>query len=97
MSYELLISLIGLIGALSSIIFSYLAFKRSNKKDDKEEGKAEGVMISDIGYIKACLDRLEKNFNKVDELYKNISERVIKLETSLTNLSLRIEQLEQSK
>ncbi|MDD7735228.1 MAG: hypothetical protein SOW55_05110 [Bacilli bacterium] len=97
MSYELLISLIGLIGALSSIIFSYLAFKRSNKKDDKEEGKAEGVMISDIGYIKACVDRLEKNFNKVDELYKNISERVIKLETSLTNLSLRIEQLEQSK
>lgn len=97
MSYELLISLIGLIGALSSIIFSYLAFKRSNKKDDKEEGKAEGVMISDIGYIKACVDRLEKNFNKVDELYKNISERVIKIETSLTNLSLRIEQLEQSK
>lgn len=97
MSYELLISLIGLIGALSSIIFSYLAFKRSNKKDDKEEGKAEGVMISDIGYIKACVDRLEKNFNKVDELYKNISERVIKLETSLTNLSLRIEQMEQSK
>lgn len=97
MSYELLISLIGLIGALSSIIFSYLAFKRSNKKDDKEEGKAEGVMISDIGYIKACVDRLEKNFNKVDELYKNISERVIKLESSLTNLSLRIEQLEQSK
>ena len=97
MSYELLISLIGLIGALSSVIFSYLAFKRSNKKDDKEEGKAEGVMISDIGYIKACVDRLEKNFNKVDELYKNISERVIKLETSLTNLSLRVEQLEQSK
>ena len=97
MSYELLISLIGLIGALSSIIFSYLAFKRSNKKEDKEEGKAEGVMISDIGYIKACVDRLEKNFNKVDELYKNISERVIKLETSLTNLSLRIEQIEQSK
>ena len=97
MSYELLISLIGIIGALSSIIFSYLAFKRSNKKDDKEEGKAEGVMISDIGYIKACVDRLEKNFNKVDELYKHISERVIKLETSLTNLSLRIEQLEQSK
>lgn len=97
MSYELLISLIGLIGALSSIIFSYLAFKRSNKKEDKEEGKAEGVMISDIGYIKACVDRLEKNFNKVDELYKNISERVIKLESSLTNLSLRIEQLEQSK
>lgn len=97
MSYELLISLIGLIGAISSIIFSYLAFKRSNKKDDKEEGKAEGVMISDIGYIKACVDRLEKNFNKVDELYKNISERVIKLETSLTNLSLRIEQIEQSK
>ena len=97
MSYELLISLIGLTGALSSIIFSYLAFKRSNKKEDKEEGKAEGVMISDIGYIKACVDRLEKNFNKVDELYKNISERVIKLETSLTNLSLRIEQMELSK
>ena len=58
---------ITLLVSLSSIVFSYLAFKRSNKQEDKSEGKNEGVMFSDIGYIKACVDRVEKNLNKVEE------------------------------
>ena len=80
MNYELTISLVGFLASLSSIIFAYLAFKRSNKEEDKSEGKTEGVMFSDIGYIKACVDRVEKNLNKVDERYRNILERLAKVE-----------------
>ena len=42
---------------------SFIASIESQKSD----GKTEGVMFSDIGYIKACVDRVEKNLGKVEE------------------------------
>ena len=77
------VTLIGLLTSLLSISFAYLAFKRSDKQDNKNEGKNEGVMFSDIGYIKACVDRVEKNLTSVDERYRNLVERLAKVEERL--------------
>ena len=93
MNFELALSLVGLFASVSSIVFAYLAFKRSNKQDQRIEGKNEGVMFSDIGYIKACVDRVEKNLNKVDERYRNIAERIAKLEESVVNVTKRVDEI----
>ena len=84
---------ITLLVSLSSIIFSYLAFKRSNKHEDKSEGKNEGVMFSDIGYIKACVDRVEKNLNKVEERDRSIAERLAKVEEAVANVTKRVDEM----
>ena len=75
MDFETIVTLIGLCASFSSIVFAYLAFKRSERQEQKIDGKTEGVMFSDIGYIKACVDRVEKNLNKVEERDRNIIER----------------------
>ena len=93
MSIELMITLVGLISSIFSILFAYIAFKRSDRKEHKDEGKSEGVMFSDIGYIKACVDRVEKNLNKVDERYRNIAERIAKLEESVVNVTKRVDEI----
>lgn len=93
MNFELALSLVGLFASVSSIVFAYLAFKRSNKQEQRIEGKNEGVMFSDIGYIKACVDRVEKNLNKVDERYRNIAERIAKLEESVVNVTKRVDEI----
>lgn len=93
MSFEIIVILIGLCASISSIVFSYLSFKRSDKKDHELDAKNEGVMFSDIGYIKACVDRVEKNLNKVDERYRNIAERLAKQEEALLNLTKRVDEL----
>lgn len=93
MNFELALSLVGLFASISSIVFAYLAFKRSNKQEQRDEGKSEGVMFSDIGYIKACVDRVEKNLNKVDERYRNIAERIAKLEESVVNVTKRVDEI----
>ena len=90
---ETFIVLIGFLGTLSSIVFAYLAFKRNNKEDDKTVGKTEGVMFSDIGYIKACVDRVEKNLNKVDERDRNVLERLAKVEEALFNVTKRVDEI----
>ena len=93
MSIELMITLVGFLSSIFSILFAYLAFKRSDRKEHKDEGKSEGVMFSDIGYIKACVDRVEKNLCTVDERYRNIAERLARVEESLSNLKLRVDEI----
>ena len=86
-------TIIGLCASLSSIVFALLAFKRSERQEHKVEGKSEGLILSDIGYIKACVDRVEKNLTTVDERYRNIAERLAKVEESLANAQKRLDEI----
>lgn len=93
MNIELTFALVGFCASISSIVFAYLAFRRSDKQEQKTDGKTEGVMFSDIGYIKACVDRVEKNLNRVDERDRNIAERLAKVEESVVNVTKRVDEI----
>ena len=82
---------------MSSIIFAFLAFRRSDKSDQRKEGRNEGTILSDIGYIKACVDRVEKNMSDVDKRYRDIVERLAKVEESLEDSKKRIDELSHRK
>lgn len=89
-----IVSIIGIIGTLSSVFFAYLAFKRNAKNESKKQGKYEGSIISDIVYIKDCVDRVERNLNKVDERYRNILERLVKVEEAVANVTKRVDYID---
>lgn len=93
MTFELTTALVGLMASLSSIVFAVIAFRRTSKDEHKSEGKAEGVIFSDIGYIKACVDRVEKNLCTVDERYRNIAERLARLEEGMANLKKQVDEI----
>lgn len=96
MKIEEALTFVSLFASVSSIVFAYLAFKRSKEQDNKITGKNEGVMFSDIGYIKACVDRVEKNLNKVDERDRNIAERLAKVEATVANVTQRVDEIRKS-
>ena len=83
MNFEVVFSVVSLMASLSSIAFAYLAFKRSERQEQRKDAKNEGLILSDIGYIKACVDRVEKNLTSVDERYRNLVERLAKVEERL--------------
>lgn len=87
----IVLSLIGVLGTLSSITFGYLAFKKGNKSEDIKEGRSEGVLISDVGYIKSSIDRMEKTILKVEERYHEVLTRIAKVEQSATSAHKRID------
>ena len=93
MTFELTTALVGLMASLSSIVFAVIAFRRTSRDEHKSEGKAEGVIFSDIGYIKACVDRVEKNLGTVDERYRNIAERLARLEEGMANLKKQVDEI----
>ena len=86
-----IVSVIGIIGTISSIFFAYLAFKKNDRQEARNEGKTQGSIFSDIGYIKACVDRVEKNLNTVDERYLNIAQRLARVEESVFNVTKRVD------
>ena len=89
----IIVSIVSIIGTISSITIAYFAFKRNALNDKQQESKNEGIVLSDIGYIKACVDRVEKNLTKVDERYRNILERLAKVEEAVANLTKRVDDL----
>ena len=87
---DIALTIISVLGTASSILFAFLAFRRNDKKDTKENGKNEGVILSEIGYIKSSIDRIEKNLDKLEERYSNLSNKIVKVEESVANAHKRI-------
>lgn len=92
-STDIVLTIISVMGTLSSILFAYLAFKRSNRQEHKDEGKNEGVMLSEIGYIKSSIDRIEKSLSHLEERYSELSNKLVKVEESTKNAHKRITEL----
>lgn len=82
---SILTIIIGIISLLSSIFFAYIALKKESNKDIMSTAKKEGTLLSDIGYIKAGIDKLERKLDKVESNYQELLTRVIKLE-EITNI-----------
>lgn len=92
-SLDIVLTIISVMGTLSSILFAYLAFKRGERSSHKDEGKNEGVMLIEIGYIKSSIDRIEKSLNHLEERYSELSNRLVAVEESTKNAHKRITEL----
>ena len=82
---EIVLTLISVLGTLSSILFAYLAFHRNSKVDEKKDGKSEGVLLSDVGYIKSSIDRIEKSLDKLQAKYDDLHSRLILVEEKVNH------------
>ncbi len=69
-------------------------FKKNSEKDAAEEGKNDGVFLTEIGYIKAGIDDIKRKQDKQDEQYIKIAERLTAVEESAKQAHHRINRLE---
>lgn len=72
----------------------YATFRKDREKDAEEEGKVDGVVLTEIGYIKAGIDDIKRKQDKQDELYIKIAERLTAVEASAKQAHHRIDRLE---
>lgn len=76
------LTVISVLGTLSSIIFGFMAFKRNEKNDTKANGKNQGIILTEIEYIKDSINRIENSLTILESKYDEISKRLIKVEDS---------------
>ena len=91
--FTIFVSIIGILGTVSSIYFAYIAVKKNMANEEKDNAKHEATIVSDIGYIKACVNRVEKNLNIVDERYRDCVERIAKVEVAIANICKRVDEI----
>ncbi|MGP8311786.1 hypothetical protein ACG0Z4_13060 [Enterocloster aldenensis] len=87
-------SILGVLGTVCAIIFGYAAFSRSRKKDDSEEGKQDGTLLTEIGYIKSGVDDIKRKQDKQDEQYIGVISRITAVEASAKQAHKRLDRLE---
>lgn len=80
---EIIITIVSIFLSFISVSITLLTYKQKTKNKKHEEGKSEGLIISDVKYIKECVDRLEKTLNKVSEEYHKLDIRITKLEEKI--------------
>lgn len=85
---------IGIAGAVCAIIFGYAAFTRNKKADDSYSGKQEGVIISDIGYIKSGVDDIKRKQDTQDKLNLEIMQIATSAKDSADSAHKRIDGIE---
>ena len=86
---------IGIIGAIASIIFAYLAFSRNKKKDDEGQGLQLGTIQSDLGYVKSGIDDIKNEQREQRNINIALTSRVTAVEESTKQAHKRIDHLEQ--
>lgn len=79
-----------------TLVFSYFAFLRNRKKDNRKEGENHGVMLSDIGYIKSGVDDLKRDSRETRLSVSALTERVTRCEDYCKEAHHRLDRLENS-
>ena len=90
---EIAIAVLGSLVSMFSVWLAFITHKRSKEKEQMQAGHKEGLILSNIEYIKRSVDRLEENLMNVDEKYQHIAERLIKVEESIKNITKRVDNL----
>jgi hypothetical protein len=87
-------TILSILASACAIVFGYLAFVRNKKNDDANEGKKDGVVLTELGYIKSGVDDIKRKQEKQDEHNTKFEGRLSKVETSAAQAHKRIDTVE---
>ena len=87
----------GIIGAAVGVFGAFVgcfSLLRNKKSDDVCEGEKDGVVLTELGYIKKGIDGIEKRLEKQENQYVDIVKHLTKVEESAKQAHKRIDALE---
>lgn len=85
---------IGILGTILGGVLSYAAFFRNSKHDSNEEGKTDGTILTEIGYIKANTDEIKQEQREQRKTNTELISRLTAVESSAKQAHHRIDRLE---
>lgn len=86
-------TIISLVVGAAGVVFGLVTLFRNKKQDDKAEGQSSGVMISDIGYIKAGVDEIKAEQKEQRKTNEELITRLTRVEESAKQAHKRIDEL----
>ena len=77
------------------LLLSYLTYQNGLKKGSTSEGEKNGVLISDVGYIKSSVDNLNRKIEKQEEKYTTLVSEMSDVKSSVASAHKRIDEIRQ--
>lgn len=85
---------IGALCTLVGAVIGYVVFLRNRDKDAKAEGREDGAIMSELGYIKGGVDDLKKDMREQRTTNTQILERLTNVEASAKQAHKRLDRIE---
>ena len=86
--------LISMLAAVLGIFFGYKGYERSQRGEDRDQGKQSGVVLTEIGYIKSGIDDIKREQREQAKTNTELFARIAKVESSAKQAHRRIDQLD---
>ena len=87
-------AIIGIIVGIGGFIFGLVTFFRNKKSDDASEGRKDGTILTELGYIKSGVDDIKRKQEKQDEQNLVFAERLSSVEASAKQAHKRLDKIE---
>lgn len=83
----------GIVGVILAGIFGYTAYTRNKHHDSEQDGQKNGVMLTEIGYIKSGVDDIKRKQEKQDQQHIEVVTRLTAVEESAKQAHHRIDEI----
>lgn len=90
----LIFGIIGAVVGVGGLIFGFTTYNRNKKTDDTADGKQIGIMLSDIGYVKAGIDDIKIDTREFRSEIQKLHDRYARLDEALKAVIKRVDKLE---
>lgn len=87
--------LVSVIGGAAGVIFGIVTLFRNKRKDDEAGGKRDGIVLTELGYIKSSVDDIKRKQDKQDEQTVNFLRELSEVKESAKSAHKRIDTLEE--
>ena len=91
---ELIFGIVGMCVGIAGAVFGAVNVSRNKQTDDKREGKEDGIVLTEIGYIKAGVDDLKHDNRDIRAEVQNIHDKVTQTAESCKQAHKRLDKLE---
>ena len=91
---ELLSIVFSAIFGIGGLIFGIITAVRNKKTDDTKEGKEDGIVLTELGYIKSGIDDIKHKQFEQDKQNLNFVKELTVVEESTKQAHKRIDKLE---
>ena len=97
MDEKIIVTIVGIIGTVCSVVFGYIGDKKGLEQAYKTEGKESGTLMSDMQYIKRRIDDVLLEQRNINITLASHSERITRVEESSKQAHKRIDKIETKK
>ncbi len=93
--HEILTVIVSAIGVIAAVVTGFIGYQNGLKRSSGNDGEARGILMTEIGYIKAGIDDIKKQQERQEEAYNELNVRMKVVEKEQATMWKRIDEMKE--